>query len=74
MQEGGDIKAVFERLANGSKAIEAVAKFSFSSHLGYLTTCPTNVGNGLRASIHVKLPKISKNIRLFEEIANANNF
>ena len=60
MQEGGDIKAVFERLANGQIAIEAVAKFSFSYHLGYLKTCPTNVGTGLRASIHIKLPKISK--------------
>ena len=60
MQDGGDIKACFERLANGEAAIEGDAKFSFSNHFGYLTTCPTNIGTGLRASILVKLPKISK--------------
>jgi len=38
-----------------------------------LTTCPTNVGTGLRASIHVKLPKISKQKERFEKIAAENN-
>jgi len=38
-----------------------------------LTTCPTNVGTGLRASIHVKLPKISKLKERFEKIAAENN-
>jgi len=38
-----------------------------------LTTCPTNVGTGLRASIHVKLPKISKLKAKFEKIASDNN-
>ena len=60
MQKGGDIKAVFDRLARGQKAIEAHAKFAFNNHLGYLTTCPTNLGTGLRASIHVKVPLLSK--------------
>ena len=27
--------------------------------LGYLTFCPTNLGTTVRASVHIKLPKIS---------------
>jgi creatine kinase/arginine kinase len=38
-----------------------------------LTTCPTNCGTGLRASIHVKLPKLSKDKARFEKIASDNN-
>jgi len=46
--------------------MEAINKFAYNDHLGYLTTCPTNCGTGLRASIHVKLPKLSKNKEKFE--------
>ena len=49
MQKGGDIKAVFERLARAQTAIEKIVKFSYSDHLGYISTCPTNLGTGLRA-------------------------
>ena len=63
MQEGGDIKEVFETLAGAYKALKIGnngLNFSYSFHLGYLSTCPTNIGTGIRASIYVKLPKLSK--------------
>ena len=63
MQEGGDIKEVFERLAGAYKSLKMDnngLNFGYSFHLGYLSTCPTNIGTGLRASIYVKLPKLSK--------------
>jgi len=65
MQKGGDFKAVFERLVRGIKAIEDSVKktagkeFMFSDHLGFIHSCPTNLGTGMRASVHVKLPKLS---------------
>jgi hypothetical protein len=31
--------------------------YSHTEHLGYITTCPSNVGTGLRASVMLKLPK-----------------
>jgi protein-arginine kinase len=49
--------------------MEKQAKFAFNNHIGYVTTCPTNLGTGLRASIHVKLPKLSSNWKKFEAIA-----
>lgn len=41
--------------------------------LGYLTFCPTNLGTAIRASVHIKLPKISKNIEEFNKIAAKYN-
>lgn len=39
----------------------------WNEHLGYILTCPSNLGTGLRAGVHVKLPNLSKDPR-FDEI------
>lgn len=39
----------------------------WNEHLGYVLTCPSNLGTGLRAGVHVKLPNMSKHAK-FEEI------
>ncbi|WP_059174101.1 protein arginine kinase [Bacillus sp. FJAT-27445] len=36
--------------------LEEKIKYAFSEELGYLTSCPTNVGTGLRASVMMHLP------------------
>jgi creatine kinase/arginine kinase len=56
MQQGADIGAVFTRLSKACSHIETVAKFSHDEHLGYITSCPTNLGTALRASVHIQLP------------------
>jgi creatine kinase/arginine kinase len=38
-----------------------VAKFSYDDHLGFITSCPTNLGTAMRASVHIHLPELSKN-------------
>merc|ERR1711957_545046 len=43
MQMGSNIRQVFERLSVAS------AKFQNDEHLGYISTCPTNLGTGMRA-------------------------
>jgi len=58
MQPGSDIREVFERLARGAGELEKIAKFAHDDHLGFITSCPTNLGTGLRASVHIKLPKL----------------
>jgi len=60
MQPGSNIRAVFERLARAASLIEKEAKFAHDEHLGYITSCPTNLGTGLRASVHINLPKLGK--------------
>merc|ERR1712142_449141 len=62
MQQGSDVKAVFDRLARGIKAVEdsiyntCQKKFMFDERYGYIHSCPTNLGTGMRASVHVTLP------------------
>jgi creatine kinase/arginine kinase len=70
MQQGADLHAVFDRLSRAAAHIETVAKFAHDEHLGYITSCPTNLGTALRASVHIKLPKLSKNMEKFQEIAD----
>merc|ERR1739838_1185081 len=66
MQQGGDVKGVFERLARGIKAVEdSVYKackksFMLDPRYGYIHSCPTNLGTGMRASVHVDLPGWTK--------------
>ena len=70
MQQGSNIRQVFERLAIASAAIEAKASFAQDQHLGYITNCPTNLGTGMRASVHIKLPKLGKKPDQFQAIAD----
>ena len=70
MQKGADILAVFTRLSNAAAAIEKEAKFAHDDHLGYITSCPTNLGTALRASVHIKLPFLMKNKDQFNAIAD----
>lgn len=70
MQQGADIGAVFERLSRAAAHIETVVKFSHDEHLGYITSCPTNLGTAMRASVHIKLPKLSKDMAAFKAIAD----
>ena len=70
MQKGADILAVFTRLSIAAGEIEKVAKFAHDEHLGYITSCPTNLGTAMRASVHIKLPKLMKNKTKFDAIAD----
>lgn len=59
MQKGADIAAVFNRLSTALDCINKHIEFAFDNKLGYLTTCPTNLGTGMRASVHIAIPKLS---------------
>merc|ERR1712055_1110757 len=66
MQKGGDVRAVFDRLARGIKAVgdsvkaESGKDFMLDPKYGYVHSCPTNLGTGMRASVHVDLPGYTK--------------
>ncbi len=66
MEQGGDVKGVFERLAKGIGAVQSSVKdesgkdFLLDEKYGYLHSCPTNLGTGMRASVHIDLPGWTK--------------
>jgi len=70
MQQGADIGAVFTRLAIAAGKIEKVARFAHDEHNGYITSCPTNLGTALRASVHIALPKLGAKMADFQAIAD----
>merc|ERR1711997_814938 len=66
MEQGGDVRGVFERLARGIQTVgdsvkaESGKDFQLSDKFGYIHSCPTNLGTGMRASVHVDLPGWTK--------------
>merc|ERR1719415_282582 len=66
MEKGGDVKGVFSRLARGIAAVQESVKaesgkdYALSEQYGYIHSCPTNLGTGMRASVHVDLPGWTK--------------
>ncbi|CAL1538367.1 unnamed protein product [Lymnaea stagnalis] len=60
MQKGGNLQEVYTRLVKAIKALEGSGlSFAKREGLGYLTFCPSNLGTTLRASVHIKIPKLS---------------
>lgn len=61
MASGGDLAALFARLHDGLERLERlVPPFAHSSRYGYVTSCPTNLGTAMRASLHLPLPGLTK--------------
>ena len=61
MQKGTVLNAVFDRL---KAAIDVVEKMipggcAYSPDYGVVTSCPTNIGTGMRASVHIPLPGLT---------------
>jgi creatine kinase/arginine kinase len=73
MQPGADIKAVFDRLCRACNIITQKIPFAYDEQLGYITSCPTNLGTALRASVHIKLPKLGVQKEEFQKIADHYN-
>ena len=65
MEDGGNIRSVFARFCALSEAIKKCvvangSKIMWSKKLGFMGTCPSNLGTGLRASVMVILPEFNK--------------
>jgi protein arginine kinase len=56
LQQGLALRAAWTDANELDDALEQRLDYAFSSALGYLTSCPTNVGTGMRASTLMHLP------------------
>jgi len=73
MQMGGDLGQVYRRMVAGVNQIESKVPFSHHDRLGFLTFCPTNLGTTIRASVHIKVPKLAANKAKLDEVAAKYN-
>lgn len=56
IRPGLQLSSAFQALSELDTQLESSLEYAFDNSLGYLTTCPTNLGTGLRASAMVHLP------------------
>ena len=61
MQSGTVLNEVFDRLRVALSIIEDLEgmEFAYSPDYGVVTSCPTNLGTALRASVHLPLPNLT---------------
>ena len=62
--EGKNIREVVERFINACDEVEKSLKkdgveFMHNPHLGFVLTCPSNLGTGMRVGCMVRLPQLS---------------
>ncbi|KAH0819124.1 hypothetical protein GEV33_003667 [Tenebrio molitor] len=69
MQPGGNLGEVYKRLVCAVEEIEAKLKFTRNDRFGFLTFCPTNLGTTIRASVHIRVPKLAKDKSKLESVA-----
>jgi protein arginine kinase len=58
MSYGADLLSAFNKANTLDDFIEKSVDFAFDHELGYLTSCPTNIGTGLRASYMLHVPAL----------------
>jgi len=56
LRSGLDLQGAWAAAENLDDALEQNLSYAFSTKLGYLTACPSNVGTGMRASVMLHLP------------------
>ena len=61
MKKGTLLNDVFDRLKTALDVVSGIEGLSFarSPDYGVVTSCPTNLGTGMRASVHIPIPKLT---------------
>merc|ERR1712166_481917 len=61
MKKGAILNEVFDRLKGAVDVVEGKIDggCAMSPTVGVVTSCPTNIGTGMRASVHVQLPNLT---------------
>merc|ERR1712199_11521 len=61
MQKGAMLNDVFDRLKAALDVVNGIEglEFAVSPDYGVVTSCPTNIGTGMRASVHIPLPGLT---------------
>ena len=61
MKKGTDLLEIFTNLNEMLETAESIDGIKFAKHdsYGYVTSCPSNLGTGMRASVHVKIPNLT---------------
>ena len=67
LQKGNDMLACYGRLVRAVNQLNKLMPLAYHKKWGMMSSCPTNLGTGLRASVHIKIPKVSA-LKCFESL------
>lgn len=71
---GLDLENLLNLSVEIDEKLENLVNYAYSNKYGYLTSCPTNVGTGMRASVMVHLPALTITGNIGKVLQAANNF
>ena len=65
MEKGTVLNKVFDRLKAALDVVNGIEglEFASSDDYGKVTSCPTNLGTGMRASVHIPIPNLTSDDR-----------
>lgn len=68
------LQALYNQASSIDDELDKSLDISYDEQLGYLTTCPTNIGTGMRASVMLHLPGLSIMKRMTRIAQTINRF
>lgn len=71
---GLDLDHLYDLSKEVDEAIEGLVNYAFNDKYGFLTSCPTNVGTGMRSSVMVHLPALNATGNINKVLDVVNNF
>lgn len=60
MEAGLELDKAYEKAEKIERDIGRTLNYAFDERIGFLTQCPTNLGTGMRASVMLHLPALTK--------------
>ena len=60
MGSGSCLEELYKKISDLDDYIDGKVEYAFSEKYGYLTSCPTNLGTGIRASVMLHLPALTR--------------
>ncbi|MHD0398585.1 protein arginine kinase [Staphylococcus simulans] len=74
MSSDMNLASLYQKASEIDDQLDKALDISFDEDLGYLTTCPTNIGTGMRASVMLHLPGLSIMKRMNRIAQTINRF
>ena len=71
---GLDLQNLKNLIVEIDEKLDSILHYASHEKYGYLTSCPTNVGTGMRASVMVHIPALTMTGNLHKILEIVNNF
>ena len=73
LRASADIAKVYNDVCRAIDELSHALDFAWHDTYGYLTSCPTNIGNSMRAGVHIQLKKLAQNKTILNNLVNSYN-